>query len=510
MKKAILLSLISVFMMFLSCEEEKILTNVDCSIDNISVTATEVDIRGSYIANADVLKITMIYSEDYDMDDYSSKTVSLSSDSFEVKVTDLEPNTKYYFYFRFSDNNNKVNTDIESFTTKNNDNNDDNDDNNVVKPSVTTKSVSNISQDYASCGGNVTNNGGAQVTARGVCWSTSQNPTTSNSHTSDGAGNGEFTSSLTGLSANTKYYVRAYATNSAGTSYGEEKSFTTTQNNDKPTVTTKNVTNVTETTASCGGNVTNNGGAQVTARGVCWSTSQNPTISNSHTSNGTGNGEFTSSITGLTPNTTYYIRAYATNSVGTSYGEQKTFKTSSSAWIQYDNGSIDGAIGLASGPGSLYWANVYPSSMLQAYSGMKLTRVALGVSDEKHSGTLMIFIGDTQVHSQSYNANSTNSIVEIALTTPVTINSSKDLCIMFNNNNGQYVAAYSYEESNSNGRWISTDGEEWIDAIDAVDDVGSWIIRGYVTNSSKEEVMLTPQEFKKNPNAKGGTLSKSK
>ncbi len=68
-------------------------------------------------------------------------------------------------------------------------------------------------------------------------------------------------------------------------------------------------------------------GADCDERGVCWSTSQNPTVSNSHTTNGSGTGSFTSNITGLTENTTYYVRAYATDSKGTSYGEQKSFTT---------------------------------------------------------------------------------------------------------------------------------------------------------------------------------------
>jgi len=93
-----------------------------------------------------------------------------------------------------------------------------------------------------------------------------------------------------------------------------------------PTVTTNEVTNITAASATCGGNVTDDGGFTVTARGVCWSTSPNPTISDSHTTDGTGTGEFTSSLTGLTDNATYYIRAYATNSKGTRYGEQKSFK----------------------------------------------------------------------------------------------------------------------------------------------------------------------------------------
>lgn len=92
---------------------------------------------------------------------------------------------------------------------------------------VTTSTVSDITTNSASCGGDVTDDGGATVTARGVCWSTSHNPTVSDSHTTDGNGTGGFSSSITGLSASTTYYVRAYATNSEGTAYGTEQSFTT-------------------------------------------------------------------------------------------------------------------------------------------------------------------------------------------------------------------------------------------------------------------------------------------
>ena len=94
-------------------------------------------------------------------------------------------------------------------------------------PTVTTTAISNIDKNTATGGGNVTADGGATVTARGICWSTSQNPTIDGNHTTDGTGTGSFTSAMTGLAANTTYYVRAYATNSIGTAYGEELSFTT-------------------------------------------------------------------------------------------------------------------------------------------------------------------------------------------------------------------------------------------------------------------------------------------
>jgi uncharacterized protein (TIGR02145 family) len=192
-------------------------------------------------------------------------------------------------------------------------------------PTIITGEPSEITTTTASCGANVTLDGGANVTARGVCWSTSPNPTIANNKTVEGTGTGSFTSSLAGLAPFTNYYVRAYATNSAGTVYGEQKTFTTQKG--APALTTSSVTNITFISASCGGNIIADGGSGITERGVCWSTSPNPTTSNSKTSDGTGAGAFSSSITGLTYNTTYYVRAYATNSVGTSYGEEISFKT---------------------------------------------------------------------------------------------------------------------------------------------------------------------------------------
>ena len=95
-------------------------------------------------------------------------------------------------------------------------------------PALTTSAINNIAQTTASSGGNVTSDGGSGITARGVCWSTSAMPTTSNTKTTDGTGTGSFSSSITGLTANTTYYVRAYATNISGTAYGNELNFTTT------------------------------------------------------------------------------------------------------------------------------------------------------------------------------------------------------------------------------------------------------------------------------------------
>jgi len=407
---------------------------------------------------------------------------------------------------------------------------------------VTTATITNITQTTATSGGNVIDDGISAVTVRGVCWSTNQNPTLNDDYTTNGSGTGPFTSKIIGLSKNTSYYVRAYATNSKGSAYGNQETFTTqiggedcpatftyqgqvykavlignqcwmaenlnigemingkldmTNNgvvekycysNDPgnceiygglyqwsemmeyntiagvqgicpsgwhiPTddewkilegtvdsryfvgdpiwnetgfigydageklksatgwdsggngtndfgfnalpggyrntdgnfgelnrgalfwpssefssstawyrylyyksskvyrnelnkvrgrsvrclqgsgcqlsiVTTATITNVTYSTATSGGNVSDDGGSAVTARGVCWSTNQNPTLNDDYTTDGSGTGTFTSEITGLVSITGYYVRAYSTNSEGTAYGNQETFTTQS-------------------------------------------------------------------------------------------------------------------------------------------------------------------------------------
>jgi uncharacterized protein (TIGR02145 family) len=108
-----------------------------------------------------------------------------------------------------------------------------------------------------------------------------------------------------------------------------------------PELTTANVSVITQTTAQCGGNITSGGGATVTARGVCWSTDPTPTVADNITTDGTGTGSFTSSIAGLTGNTPYYVRAYATNSAGTGYGDEVSFTTLSSSGTVTD---IDGNV----------------------------------------------------------------------------------------------------------------------------------------------------------------------
>ncbi len=193
---------------------------------------------------------------------------------------------------------------------------------------VSTNPISGVTNTGATCGGEITNEGGSPVTARGVCWSTSRNPTVAlATKTVDGSGTGTFSSSITGLSTGATYYVRAYATNAFGTAYGNEAGFMATTQPTLPILTTLNAVGITSSSAFCGGDITSEGNVPVTARGICWSTQPDPVIADNNINIGSGPGTFSASITGLAASTTYHVRAWATNSVGTAYGNDIAFTT---------------------------------------------------------------------------------------------------------------------------------------------------------------------------------------
>ncbi len=205
-------------------------------------------------------------------------------------------------------------------------------DNTNLTPYLYTTPVTMVTGTTAMCGGRMDTTAtkksrNASITSRGICWSSSTEiPSINDSKVMCGAGNTPFTGQLTGLSANTLYYVRAFAESSEGVGYGSTLQFNTTTIGKIETTVPLNEDRG-ETWVICGGNVLNDSNATVITRGVCWGSTINPTIANSKTVDGSGLGPFTSTITGLKVGTSYTVRAYATSSLGTMYGKNVTFMT---------------------------------------------------------------------------------------------------------------------------------------------------------------------------------------
>lgn len=202
-------------------------------------------------------------------------------------------------------------------------------------PIVATTTVTEITHNSAISGGEIIDDKGMTITERGVCWSKNPDPTIKDYKTSDGSGAGDFMSNITGLDGGTKYYIRAYGSNSSGTGYGMALSFTTLGS--KPVVTTLPASNVLPTSAILNGKVnpnylstnvsfeygtTNNYGSTINA-------STNPI-------SGTNEVSLNATISGLTPGTTYHFRIKAVNSLGEALGSDVTFEA------KYTIGSIFG------------------------------------------------------------------------------------------------------------------------------------------------------------------------
>ena len=338
MKKIYLIIIVAFVLLFSTCTKDKEPSQLKIFIHNVETTDSSASIEGEYVYDNEINDLYLLYGKDSLLiDGTAKKKVDLKGRQFSVIINDLLPNTQYYYCIEYYSKYSNFKTKIYDFVTQETeepslpdvpDDPSTPEEPEEIAPVVTTSEVTGITVNSAVCGGEVINGGDAVVVARGVCRNTSGTPTVSDTYTMDGSNIGSYTSNMTNLEHNTTYYVRAYATNAKGvTGYGEEVTFTTIDKLLPTVTTTAEVTDIKLFSAKCGGEVTFNGNVSVTERGICWSTRQNPTIEDNKTTNGSGLGSYTSNMTSLEHNTTYYVRAYATNEVGTAYGEEVTFMT---------------------------------------------------------------------------------------------------------------------------------------------------------------------------------------
>ncbi|MCW1148894.1 hypothetical protein [Flavobacterium lacisediminis] len=205
--------------------------------------------------------------------------------------------------------------------------NDSEDTNNQTLPIITTTGVSDITLTSAICGGNIISTEGRSIISKGLVYSVNPNPSINDFVKNIGNGPESFVAYIDNLSPNTTYYIKSFASTNAGTAYGQEVVFRT-LGPTPPIVTTNSIENITNNSAIISGNISNSGNSPITSKGLVWSTNPNPTISDNIQTNTENQSFFLTTINNLSRNTQYYVRAFATNILGTSYGNEITFTTS--------------------------------------------------------------------------------------------------------------------------------------------------------------------------------------
>jgi hypothetical protein len=192
---------------------------------------------------------------------------------------------------------------------------------------ITTNPFVTIGSDSAICSGEITSDGGDNITERGICYSINENPTLNNSKVASGSGKGIFTCNLINLQPNTTYYIKAYCLSNQGEIFGKQENFKTLPR--RPTISTNQISNIQIESAVGGGVIISDGGAPITEKGLCISSlNSTPVRTDTFISAGQGSTSFSSSISNLKANRNYFVRAYAKNSQGETYGGNTVqFKT---------------------------------------------------------------------------------------------------------------------------------------------------------------------------------------
>lgn len=297
------------------------LVTVENEVKTIGSTQAYFECEFEYLN--EITKALLVYCEDDQLKYAQTSKLEQVNGKWVTQMNYLEKKTKYYYRYEFYNGYNLMWTEIFNFTTTDQQD----------KPTVETVEATNITMTTATVEGNVTNDGGSAVTERGICYSIYENPTLSDSVRLAGTGIGRFYCEMSNLTNATTYYIRAFATNSEGTSFGDVITIRTVEHPMLATVTTDEVSDITINTAVCGGNVLNDGFAEVTERGICYATHEEPTVFDYKVPGGEGLGLFQCRMSGLEMLTTYYVRAYARNSEGYAYGNEVSFVTADETYL---------------------------------------------------------------------------------------------------------------------------------------------------------------------------------
>ena len=239
--------------------------------------------------------------------------VNVNGTNISTTIEGLTPNTTYYVRVFLTNNLGDFYGDEVSFVTV------------AGQVIINTLPVSNITTNSATTGGEMLSDGNTNITAKGVCWGLNNSPTVDDNFINNNDSTTTFESVIEGLTPNTEYFVRAFAINEFGNFYGDEVSFVTVAG--QVIINTLPVSNITTNSATTGGEMLSDGNTNITAKGVCWGLNNSPTVDDNFINNNDSTTTFESVIEGLTPNTEYFVRAFAINEFGNFYGDEVSLIT---------------------------------------------------------------------------------------------------------------------------------------------------------------------------------------
>ncbi|MBU8892509.1 MAG: fibrobacter succinogenes major paralogous domain-containing protein [Bacteroidales bacterium] len=291
---------------------------VSASYKTAQITTTEPNFYGITI---DKYGICWDLESNPDIDDSIFEFKEDSSKVFLSNLEELIHNTTYYVraYYKYEDF--VRYSDEISFKTLE-----------IKVPQLNTKPITNLTAKSVESGGEIITESGGEITAFGICWNKAENPTLLDSVILDSLVSGTINSKIENLEVNTTYSIRAYATNEAGTGYGNNISFTT--KDGIPDTEIIQIFDITASSTNVGININHDGGLEILEHGLCWNMSGEPSIDDSISMNFVdqtilyaGVENFTYSINNLEINSIYYIRTFTTNELGVSYGDEYSFST---------------------------------------------------------------------------------------------------------------------------------------------------------------------------------------